>query len=59
MDEIGYQPVGLGEDNNFPNNWLRDNTENNISKKNIESIFNTFINYKNGEVAQLVRAQDS
>ncbi len=34
MDEINYQPVGLGDENNFPDNWLRDNTENNISKKN-------------------------
>ena len=33
MDKINYQPVGLGSDN-FPKNWITDNTGNNISKKN-------------------------
>ena len=33
IDDIGYIPVGLGE-NKFPSNWLRDNTGQNISDKN-------------------------
>ena len=33
MDKINYQPVGLGSDN-FPKNWVTDNTGDNISKKN-------------------------
>ena len=33
MDKINYQPVGLGSDN-FPKNWITDNTGDNISKKN-------------------------
>jgi hypothetical protein len=31
--KLNYIPVGLGK-NIFSNNWLKDNTENNISKKN-------------------------
>ena len=34
MDTINYQPVGLGEQDIFPKNWLRDNTKVNISSKN-------------------------
>ena len=33
IENIGYQPVGLGE-GNFPKNWIRDNTGDNISFKN-------------------------
>ncbi len=33
IQELGYIPVGLGT-NNFEKEWMRDNTGNNISKKN-------------------------
>ena len=33
IKEIGYIPVGLGK-NDFPNEWMRDNTLDNISSKN-------------------------
>jgi hypothetical protein len=33
LKKINYIPVGLGE-NNFNNEWLRDNTKQNISRKN-------------------------
>ena len=33
MKKLGYEPVGLGNDN-FSEKWLRDNTLKNISFKN-------------------------
>ena len=33
MDNINYQPVGLGG-STFPKNWITDNTGDHISKKN-------------------------
>ena len=33
IKKLGYVPVGLG-DKNFTGDWLRDNSEQNISKKN-------------------------
>ena len=34
VKNLNYIPVGLGK-NNFSNEWLRDNTEINISKKSL------------------------
>ena len=34
VKRIGYEPVGLGQ-NNFDKGWIRDNTFDNISNKNI------------------------
>ena len=33
IKKLNYIPVGLG-DSNYSNDWMRDNTGNNISKKN-------------------------
>ena len=33
VNKIGYEPVGLGQ-NNYQKGWLRDDTDENISNKN-------------------------
>jgi len=34
MDNLEYQPVGMGKNGTFPDHWLRDNIGKNISEKN-------------------------
>ena len=46
--KLNYIPVGLGK-NIFSNNWLKDNTENNISKK-ILTMVNTHFTIGFGKI---------